>query len=80
MIICENCIHKEVCGLEGYYDEALKFCADKKIDPQGKWIFHKDYNESCRYGCNQCGNLNNISSNFCPNCGADMRGDKNETN
>lgn len=43
--------------------------------PQGKWIFHKDFNESCRYGCNQCGNLNNISSNFCPNCGADMRGD-----
>lgn len=38
----------------------------------GKWIFHKDYNESCRYGCNQCGNLNNIPSNFCPNCGAKM--------
>lgn len=40
--------------------------------PQGKWIFHKDFNESCRYGCNQCGNLNNIPSNFCPNCGAKM--------
>ena len=40
--------------------------------PKGEWIFHKDYNESCRYGCNQCGNLNNIPSNFCPNCGAKM--------
>ena len=40
--------------------------------PQGEWIFHKDFNESCRYGCNQCGNLNNIPSNFCPNCGARM--------
>lgn len=42
--------------------------------PLGEWIFHKDYNESCRYGCSQCGNLNNIPNNFCPNCGADMRG------
>ncbi len=41
--------------------------------PQGKWIFHKDYNESCRYGCNQCGNLTNIPNNFCPNCGAMMQ-------
>lgn len=37
----------------------------------GVWIFHKDYNER-KYGCNKCGNLNNIPSNFCPNCGAKM--------
>lgn len=40
---------------------------------QSVWIFHKDYHENCRYGCNQCGNLNNIPSNFCPNCGARMK-------
>jgi len=34
MIICENCIHKEVCGIEGYYEEALKFCANKVEDIQ----------------------------------------------
>ena len=28
-MICEDCIHKEVCGLEGYYDEALIICAYK---------------------------------------------------
>ena len=40
--------------------------------PHGKWILHKDYDESCKYGCNQCGNLNNIPSKFCPNCGVKM--------
>ena len=28
MSICERCLHNEVCGLEGIYDEALKFCDD----------------------------------------------------
>ena len=44
--------------------------------PQGEWIIHKDYNESCRYGCNQCGNLTNVNSRFCPNCGVKMSIDK----
>lgn len=39
----------------------------------GKWIFHADFHESIRYGCNQCGNLTNIPSNFCPNCGKRMK-------
>lgn len=39
----------------------------------GKWIFHKYFNAGCRYGCNQCGNLANVPSNFCPNCGKRMK-------
>lgn len=31
----------------------------------------------CEYGCmcSKCENFNDVASNFCPNCGADMRGD-----
>ena len=38
----------------------------------GQWIKHEDFNDSIKYGCNQCGNLTNIPSNFCPNCGKRM--------
>ena len=48
--------------------------------PKGEWVFHNNYHENCKYGCNQCGNLNNIPSNFCPNCGAKMqKSNRNET-
>ena len=38
-------------------------------DETVEWIKHEDYNESIKYGCNRCGNLTNIPSNYCPNCG-----------
>lgn len=40
MAICDNCIHDEVCGLEGHLDEALTFCANKVADvqPIDRWI------------------------------------------
>ena len=27
--ICDNCIHDDVCGMEGHLEPALKFCANK---------------------------------------------------
>lgn len=48
-MICGNCIHDGVCGLEGHLDEALTFCADKVTNVQsvkhGRWetwgyVFH----------------------------------------
>ena len=80
MVICENCIHKEVCGIEGYYEEALKFCANKMTESFGKWI---DDNEDDSYyaNCSCCGyqidtHYERGYLNFCPNCGADMKGDR----
>lgn len=54
------------------YRRGFKDAMKRYKRPTGKWIFHEDYNESNRYGCNQCGNLNNTPGNFCPNCGAEM--------
>lgn len=60
----------EYLKLKEAYELAIKALEDR---PQGEWIFHKDYNER-KYGCNQCGNLNNIPSKYCPNCGVKMKG------
>ena len=49
--------------------------------PQGEWEEPFEMNGKSYHKCNRC----HISSqlilidNFCPNCGADMRGGKNET-
>lgn len=41
----------------------------------GKWIY------KCCYGdefpqCSVCGEINDVKSRFCPDCGADMRGEE----
>ena len=38
----------------------------------GEWI-ELDF-EAWEYKCDQCGRLSDFKDNFCPNCGADMRG------
>jgi hypothetical protein len=54
------------------------------IEPErkkGKWIVTSEF-EDCRYAkCNQCKvkqlfYYNKSLTNFCPNCGADMRGEQ----
>jgi rubrerythrin len=43
------------------------------IEPRkGKWKEHKDY-PGLAYLCSECGYFTTMRTNFCPNCGADMR-------
>lgn len=54
---------------QGFEDAMRKF---KR--PQGNWI----YKCCCGEGfpkCSICGEINDVTSNFCPDCGADMRGE-----
>jgi len=78
---CEKCIHCRVCAYNmpkrkphcDFYEEERQ---------QGEWIgnaFDEHY-------CNKCGHYAlwseeadgyyEVQSDFCPNCGANMRGDK----
>ena len=46
-------------------DLAIKALEER---PHGKWIIEHDW-----VHCFPCGHEQNYPSNFCPNCGADMR-------
>lgn len=41
---------------------------DETFEFEPWWVVHHPYK------CNQCGERSEEDSNFCPNCGADMRG------
>ena len=41
---------------------------------RGKWKEHKDY-PNLAYLCSECDCFATVRSYFCPNCGADMRGE-----
>jgi len=42
--------------------------------PKGEWIYID--NDWGTFQCDQCKKHSSINYNYCPNCGADMRGDK----
>lgn len=65
-------------------DMAIKsLSADVRENVKGEWIDEKrlsyeyDGNEVTlvTWKCSKCGEETNIRSNFCPDCGADMRGE-----
>lgn len=44
--------------------------ADVRENVRGEWVHRKTWD---RYVCNKCSFEQPLSTNFCPNCGADMR-------
>lgn len=81
---CKNCIHKvpvfdeeegiwrgaECDAWECNFvsrEEALKAYEGR---PHGEWVI---VSRNC-WKCSYCQELTNEGKNFCPNCGADMRG------
>ena len=74
----------------GDLDEDIKAfdMATKALEHEpkiGRWIVtnqHALIPSSMRYNCSECGHIRSRHDgdilNFCPNCGADMRGDKDE--
>ncbi len=49
------------------------------IRHKGHWIplgNYDDWGNESSYKCSECGDKNTYPDNFCPNCGSDMRGEK----
>ncbi len=60
----------------------MKQWFEHEPEPQkGKWErYGHDFFGDNEYRCTACGETANIKTDFCPNCGADMRGENHETN
>lgn len=61
-----------VASLMMEIEEAPTIDADR---PQGEWIPNTNGDE-CKYICSKCLGGSTFTWNFCPKCGANMRGDK----
>ncbi len=53
---------------------ALSVTLDQLERQRGEWKICDAKPPTWWYECSVCGNAGNIEYNYCPNCGADMRG------
>lgn len=62
----------DVLGVKKYIDKIPPIKPKKE---NGRWYLMDD-GYCDYYVCSKCGATNGYKSNFCPNCGADMRGEQ----
>ena len=64
-----------VLGIESVLEYAEHIPAADVVErKRGEWVYEKTY-QGMKYICSECGEIPEcFEPNFCPNCGADMRG------
>lgn len=85
---CGMCKYKERCNYDFQYEIAtesmnilaIALNADRKTEQtepkRGEWI--PIGIKRSVFECSECGTIKRLKSNFCPRCGADMRGEGDE--
>lgn len=73
-----DCYNEKQMKRAEEYRQLAEWLKDyKRLLKKGKWVEPYIYYNGL-YKCDQCGHEKTETSNFCPHCGADMRGNKNE--
>ena len=72
---CYSCTVELVEAIDYIQQEIYELpTVEAKPVVHGEWKHRKKWN---RYVCSECSYESKTSDNFCPNCGADMRGENN---
>ena len=70
-------LYKEVVGMPKEFEDALDMAIEALEREHGKWVEDKEQNHvELTFHCSKCGCKAwgiEETTNFCPNCGADMR-------
>ena len=80
--MCNTCIHKILCS-KYIATGGVKNCEHHREERNGRWIPNYEYDfdrgehRLAGYHCDKCGIWTLKKSNYCPSCGADMRGNEN---
>ena len=77
---CTKCIHNAVCKTAESCDGCVSGCKHFKEEKRGRWM-REQILIGVEYSCSACGGCkHSIASyhscmNYCPICGADMKGE-----